>query len=129
MGESRTERCVTVASCADVQPGARALPGIRIQIFHVPDCPLTGRLRALVHRVLARHGLNAPVDVIEAPYPSPTLVINGTDATGARLDSGPSCRLGLPTERQITSALAQAAGQQLLEKPSGPTAQNRRQPG
>jgi hypothetical protein len=46
------------------------------------------------------------VEDLEGPYPSPTLLIDGTDVTGKSSRDGPACRLDLPTEEQILAALA-----------------------
>lgn len=83
-------------------------PGIRVQILHVPDCPLVDEMRSLLDRCLSRIALRTTVEQIEGPYGSPTLLVNGTDPTGRRATNGPSCRLDLPTEVEVLAALAQA---------------------
>jgi hypothetical protein len=79
---------------------------LQVQILRVPDCPLVGALRDLVDRCLSRSGLSATIEEIEGPYPSPTLLINGTDVTGRPLTAGPSCRLDSPSEKEILAALS-----------------------
>lgn len=81
---------------------------IRIQILHVPDCPLVEGLRALVSRCVAQSAAGVTVEEIEGPYPSPTLLLNGKDVTGLQIVEAASCRFDLPTEEQILAALAQA---------------------
>ena len=81
-------------------------PRRRVQILHVPDCPLVEDLRAILRRTLARSGTAVEVEDLEGPYPSPTLLIDGTDVTGRSFIDGPACRLDLPTEEQILAALA-----------------------
>lgn len=78
---------------------------LRLQILHVPGCPLLEQLRATVQRALAGVGLRADVEAIEGPYPSPTLLVDGIDVTGRPPEGGPACRLDLPTEEQVIAAL------------------------
>jgi hypothetical protein len=79
---------------------------LRVQILRVPDCPLVGALRDLVDCCLSRSGLSATIEEIVGPYPSPTLLINGTDVTGRPVTAGPSCRLDSPSEKDILGALS-----------------------
>ncbi|MGH8987681.1 MAG: alkylmercury lyase [Acidimicrobiales bacterium] len=90
---------------------------VRIQILHVPDCPLVDGLRALVARCVAQSAASVIVEEIEGPYMSPTshmshmsptLLVNGQDVTGLQIVDAPSCRLVLPTGEQILAALAEA---------------------
>jgi hypothetical protein len=77
-----------------------------VQILRVPDCPVVGALRDLVDCYLSRSGLSATIEEIEGPYPSPTLLINGTDVTARPVTGGPSCRLDSPSEKEILAALS-----------------------
>ncbi|MGH9100823.1 MAG: alkylmercury lyase [Acidimicrobiales bacterium] len=84
---------------------------VRIQILHVPDCPLVDGLRALVARCVAQSAASVIVEEIEGPsmsHMSPTLLVNGQDVTGLQIVDAPSCRLVLPTGEQILAALAEA---------------------
>jgi hypothetical protein len=85
--------------------GTAPLGPARIQILRLPDCPQAGRLRSLVEWCLARSGVNATVEEVVGPHPSPTLLINGADVTGRRAGFAPSCRLDVPGEGQILAAL------------------------
>jgi hypothetical protein len=82
---------------------------VSIEILHVPDCPLVGRVRETVRLALARVKLQA--DVVEriGAYPSPTLLVDGRDVTGRPQaqdqDGDSACRLDLPTEQQVLAAL------------------------
>lgn len=79
---------------------------MRVQLLHVPDCPLTDQLRAQLHECLQRARVSVAVEEYEGPYPSPTLLINGVDvATGHAPTDGAYCRLDMPTYDQITTAL------------------------
>ncbi|ORV06434.1 hypothetical protein [Mycobacterium celatum] len=83
---------------------------IRVQILHVPDCPLTGQLRDTLEDCLEHVGFAVRVEELEGAYPSPTLVIDGIDvATGAPPSREICCRLDLPTCAQIARALNRAA--------------------
>src|SRR5437588_10313852 len=88
---------------------ADRLPGLRICILHVPGCPLVSRLRTDVEIGLASVGARAVIEEIEGSYPSPTLLIDGIDATGQALSSDQGCRLDLPAREQIVVAI-RAAG-------------------
>lgn len=83
---------------------------VRVQLLHVPGCPLIGRVRDTLNDCLRHVGVAVRIEEFEGPYPSPTLVIDGIDvATGARPSREVCCRLDLPTCAQITSALNRAA--------------------
>lgn len=86
----------------------RPLRNLRICILHVPDCPLVGRVRADVESALAGVGATAVIEDLEGPYPSPTLLIDGVDATGQSFAAEPTCRLDLPTKEQIAGAILAA---------------------
>lgn len=91
--------------------GQRAA-SVRVQILHVPDCPLVEGLRHLLERSIAQSGVSATVEEVEGPYLSPTLLINGTDITGRSVGVEPSCRLDLPTAEEILAALTRSGTQQ-----------------
>lgn len=79
---------------------------MKIQLLHVPDCPLADRIRVRLHECLHQAGVSAAIEEAEGPYPSPTLLIDGVDvATGTTPAAGICCRLDLPTDTQILSAL------------------------
>lgn len=62
-----------------------------VKLPYVPDRPLV-------------------IEELKGSYPSPTLLIDGPDATGKGLLQQPSSRLDLPTDEQIMAALARASG-------------------
>lgn len=79
----------------------------RIQILHVPDCPLVDEVVQLVRECPARLGDTGALDLRVGPYPSPTLLVDGIDVTtGAAVAGAARCRLDLPTTEQILDALA-----------------------
>ncbi|ORA34727.1 hypothetical protein BST20_19285 [Mycobacterium branderi] len=83
---------------------------MRVQLLHVPDCPLLGPLRDILDDCLRHVPFAVWVDELEGAYPSPTLVIDGIDvATGAPASGEICCRFDLPTCAQIAAALNRAA--------------------
>jgi hypothetical protein len=82
----------------------------RIELLHVADCPLVDRVRATVEGCLADAGIGAAVHEREGLFASPTLLIDGRDVvTGAPVQAQASCRLDLPTPKQILAALNPSA--------------------
>jgi hypothetical protein len=77
----------------------------RIEILQVPDCPLVGRVRETVQRVLVQVDVAAEVTELVGDYASPTLLVDGRDVTGRPAGECAACRLDLPTERQLLAAL------------------------
>lgn len=80
-------------------------PVVEIQLLHVPDCPLVEEVRGTLRRSLSKMNVGARIEEVQGPYPSPTLLIDGTDVTGRTPPPGPSCRLDVPTEDQVLAAL------------------------
>lgn len=79
----------------------------RIQILHVPGCPLVDRLRGDVETCLADVAPSFDVELVEGDHPSPTLLVDGIDvATGSPVSGAPRCRLDLPSAEQIRAALS-----------------------
>jgi hypothetical protein len=87
-----------------------ARPPVRVQLLHVADCPLVGRLRDVLDDCLQHVRFAVRVEDLEGAYPSPTLLIDGIDvATGAAPPREICCRFDLPTCAQVASALNRAA--------------------
>ena len=81
--------------------------GSRIQILHVPDCPLVENVVKLVRDCQARSGESGVLDLRIGSYPSPTVLIDGLDVTtGEPVAGAARCRLDLPTREQVLDALA-----------------------
>jgi hypothetical protein len=95
-----------LSTFADTDGLAHLARRTRIQLLHVPDCPLVDQVRATLSRSLAKTEVEAVIEEMEGPYPSPTLLIEGIDVTGHTPDPGASCRLDLPTEEQVLAALS-----------------------
>jgi hypothetical protein len=92
---------------------------VHIELLHGPGCPFVGRVRTVLRDMLARTQVSAVVEEREGPYPSPTLLINGHDVTGHTPGPGPSCRLDLPTEEQILSAIGRVEARRGSELATG----------
>jgi hypothetical protein len=83
-------------------------PKIRIQILRGADCPLVAGVRQDVRECLDRCGVDALIEEVEGPYPSPTLLVGGRDVTEHLPGVGPACRLDLPSRDQISRAIEAA---------------------
>jgi hypothetical protein len=82
----------------------------RIELLHLPGCPLVDGVRATLEGCLSEAGVSAEVDQREGPFASPSLIINGAGVvTGAQARTQPCCRLDLPARRHILAALRQTA--------------------
>ncbi|HEX4213825.1 MAG TPA: alkylmercury lyase [Candidatus Dormibacteraeota bacterium] len=77
----------------------------RIEILHLPDCPLVDRVRESLHRVLSTASVRSEITEHVGNYPSPTLLVDGRDVTGRPLGEFGVCRLDLPSDEQILAAL------------------------
>lgn len=79
---------------------------VHVQLLRVPDCPLAGQVRDLLHECVRETRVAVRFEDAEGPYPSPTLLIDGVDVvTGTTPTSDTCCRLDLPTRAQILDTL------------------------
>jgi hypothetical protein len=99
---------MTSASAAGASMLESPLPELRIQILHVADCPLVVGVRKDVQECLDQYGVDALIEEVEGPYPSPTLLVGGRDVTGHPPGVGRVCRLDLPGRDQISRAIEAA---------------------
>jgi hypothetical protein len=82
----------------------------RIELLHVPGCPLLERVRSTLEGCLADAGITTTVVERAGAYASPTLLIDGADVvTGEPAQARTCCRLDLPTRDQILAALGRSA--------------------
>jgi hypothetical protein len=79
-----------------------------VQILHVPECPLLPAAREAVDRIVAALGAQVHIEEVEGAFPSPSVVVGGTDVTGQSPSGGACCRLDLPTDDQLRRALQRA---------------------
>jgi hypothetical protein len=79
---------------------------MRIEVLHIPGCPHVAAARQLLLDCLEDLGLpwTAVVDRV-GPFPSPSIVVNGTDVMGAPEVKSSSCRLDVPTRNRVLAAL------------------------
>lgn len=79
---------------------------MRIEVLHIPGCPHVDAARQLLLDCLADLGLPRTA-VVErpGPFPSPSIVVNGTDVMGAPEVMTFSCRLDVPTRDRVLAAL------------------------
>ena len=83
---------------------------VRIQILHIANCARLDSARAIVALAVADLGDTVVVEEIEGAFPSPTVLIDGVDATGHSAGEGVACRLDLPTAAQVRAAVLSAVG-------------------
>ena len=78
---------------------------VKVELRAVPGCPNLDAARGHLLECLTEAGL--PVEFVEriGDYPSPSIVVDGMDVTGADPDGAASCVLRLPTRREILAAL------------------------
>jgi hypothetical protein len=79
---------------------------MRIEVLHIPGCPHVDAARQLLLDCL--EGLGLPrTAVVErtGPFPSPSIVVNGTDVMGAPEVMTSSCRLDVPTRDRVLAGL------------------------
>ncbi|MFC4126326.1 alkylmercury lyase [Nocardia rhizosphaerae] len=81
-----------------------------IEILGVADCPNVAAAARRVARCLDRLGLAIAVEHRIGDFPSPTVLVDGVDVTSAPVSAVAACRLDLPTEQMIATAIERAAG-------------------
>ena len=97
------------SDAGSTEPGPETGRTVKVQLLAVPGCPLVGDLREVLRRSVAAAPF--PVEIVElvGDFPSPTVLVDGDDVTGRLAGEGASCRLDVPSQAQIASAL-DAAG-------------------
>ena len=108
MARAGNDRSMTSARAAGASTLEPPRPEIRIQILHVADCPLVVGVRKNLRECLDQYGVDALIEELEGPYPSPTLLVGGRDITEHPHGVGPACRLDLPSRDQISRAIEAA---------------------
>ena len=84
---------------------------MKIQLLSVPGCDNLENARELLHSTLSELGLDERIEEEEGAYPSPTILIDGSDVMGRPEAIGPSCRLDVPTRESLVAALQADSGQ------------------
>ena len=88
------------------EPSKKALG---VSIFHVPVCPHVDILRSYVEVALEQAGAPAVIELVEGPYASPTVLIDGLAIDGYPLTTTPACRIVLPSQDEVLAAICAAA--------------------
>jgi hypothetical protein len=83
---------------------------MRIELLSSPGCPNAATTHAVVTRSLDGLGIDTAIIERVGAFPSPTVLINGTDVIHRDQPppTGHYCRLDLPTEAVVLAALRQA---------------------
>jgi hypothetical protein len=76
-----------------------------VQLHAVPDCPNLPATRELLRACLTELGLPVTVTELIGDYPSPSVLVDGVDVTGAATDAPAACVLAPPSADQIRTAL------------------------
>ena len=84
---------------------------MRVELLLSPDCPHADTARALLTGCMDQVGLNVAVTERVGDYPSPTVLVDDIDVmTGVTgTPAMQACRLDLPTEAKLLTALRAAA--------------------
>ncbi len=79
---------------------------MRVELLHYEGCPLAPAALQLVRQCLIALGVPDPVLVRVGDYPSPTVLVNGTDVMGAaaELSKARVCRIDVPTPERLLAA-------------------------
>jgi hypothetical protein len=90
-------------------PDVAQRPAVIVELRAVPDCPNLPATRQLLHEILADRAVAWTLIEREGDYPSPSVLIDGADVTGAERHGPAACVLHPPTAAQIRAALDLAA--------------------
>ena len=80
-----------------------------VELRAVPDCPNVAQTRDVLLECLVEAGLAPNVVERIGDYPSPSVLIDGRDVTGADPDAPAACVLHPATADQIRAALRAAS--------------------
>jgi hypothetical protein len=93
---------------------------VRVELVYFTGCPNVAPLRELLTRCLNRLGLHMEIAEINTDaalsddsyrqMPSPTVLVDGVDVLGDAGGGAASCRLRMPTEAELLSALQATSG-------------------
>ena len=83
---------------------------MRVELLQHEGCPLAPAALQLVRQCLIALGVTEPVLVRVGDYPSPTVLVDGTDVMGAAvgLSKARVCRLDVPTRERVLVAVRAA---------------------
>lgn len=78
---------------------------MKVELLSVRDCPHVTDTRKLLHSCLSELGLDVVVHESVGDFPSPTVLVDGTDVMGDPGFRSASCRIDVPTRAAILRAL------------------------
>ena len=80
---------------------------MRVELLQHPGCRFAPMTHQLVQQCLTALAIHTRILVRVGDYPSPTVLVNGTDimSRASALTSTRACRLDVPTRDQILAAL------------------------
>jgi hypothetical protein len=80
---------------------------VRVELLHHAGCRSARAAHGLVRECLALLALPDPVLVRVGDYPSPTVLVDGTDVMrpDAELSEASACRIDVPTRERVLAAL------------------------
>jgi hypothetical protein len=88
---------------------------VRVELRAVRDCPNLSATRDLLSTCLAEAGIEVAIVERIGEYPSPSVLIDGRDVTGADANGPAACVLRPPTRDQIRAALQAARADELSQ--------------
>src|SRR3954451_6884583 len=99
---------------------------MRVELLHFEGCPLAPAAHRLVRQCLIALGIPDPVLVRVGDWPSPTVLVNGTDVMrpAAELSIARVCRIDVPTPERVLAALRAARPAESGEEPYHPSDQS-----
>jgi hypothetical protein len=80
---------------------------MRVELLHHAGCRSAPAAHQLVRECLIALGLPDPVFARVGDYPSPTVLVNGTDVMrpAAELSEASACRIDVPTRERVLAVL------------------------
>lgn len=81
---------------------------MKVELLYAPGCPNVEPVRRQLSRCLTRLGVDVELTERVGQFLSPTVLVNGADVLGGADIAGQRCRLNLPSDEQILTALQAA---------------------
>lgn len=81
---------------------------MKVELLYAPGCPNVEPMRRQLGRCLTRLGVHVELTERVGQFLSPTVLVNGADVLGGADITGQRCRLNLPSDEQILTALQAA---------------------
>ena len=78
---------------------------MKVELLSVPHCPHVASARDLLRACISELGLTLEVAERQGDYPSPSILVDGTDVMGDPGYRTASCRIDVPAREAIVRAL------------------------